>query len=88
MAELVPFRGLRYRAAAGDLGSVIAPPYDVISPAQQAALYDRTPYNGVRLEYSRDPAPERYATAARALLAWRTEAAALAPEAVPAPYRY
>ena len=88
MAELVPFRGLRYRAAAGDLSSVIAPPYDVISPAQQAALYDRSPYNVVRLEYSREPAPERYATAARELLAWRTEAGALAPDAVPSLYRY
>lgn len=88
MAELRPFRGLRYRTANDDLSAVIAPPYDVISPAQQQALYERGPHNVIRLEYSREEAPARYATAARDLVAWRGEQGVLALEAEPALYRY
>jgi uncharacterized protein (DUF1015 family) len=89
MAELVPFRGLRYRAdLAGGLGAVIAPPYDVISAQQQESLYERSPYNVIRLEYGREPAPERYALAARALADWRANGAALKEERRPALYRY
>lgn len=89
MADLAPFRGLRYRLdGSGDLSAVIAPPYDVISPAQQDALYERSPYNVIRLEFGREPVPERYAAAARALAAWRAEGGVLAAEPVPALYRY
>lgn len=88
MADLLPFRGLRFQAdRVGGLGRVIAPPYDVISADGQAALYDRGPYNVIRLEYGRDPAPARYANAAAALATWR-EDGALAAEARPALYRY
>lgn len=87
MAEMVPFPGLRYRLPAADLSDVIAPPYDVISPAQQDALYDRSPYNVIRLEYSRAPLPGRYDAVARELAAWRAQAV-LQPEATPALYRY
>ena len=46
MAVVRPFRGLRYVAAhAGDLGCLIAPPFDVISPAQQRALHEASPFN-------------------------------------------
>ena len=43
MAVVTPFHALRYDPARVDLEAVIAPPYDVISPAQQAALYERSP---------------------------------------------
>ena len=44
MAVVAPFPGVRYDAArVGRLGDVVAPPYDVISPAEQAALYDAQP---------------------------------------------
>jgi uncharacterized protein (DUF1015 family) len=89
MADLVPFRGVRYRGDHdGDLSAVIAPPYDVISPAQQDALYQRSPHNVIRLEYSREPAPQRYALAAAELAAWRREGGPLLTEAQPALYRY
>ncbi len=48
MAQIAPFAGIYY----GDnlpLEEVIAPPYDVLSPAQQQALYDKHPQNIVRL---------------------------------------
>ena len=38
VAQILPLRGFRYTSAAGDFGSLLAPPYDVISPAQQKAL--------------------------------------------------
>jgi uncharacterized protein (DUF1015 family) len=89
MVDLAPFRGLRYRLdGSNDVSSVIAPPYDVISPAQQDALYERSPYNVIRLEYRREPAPERYALAARDLSTWRGKAGVLVAEPAPALYRY
>ena len=50
MALIVPFRGISYDPPkAGDLNRVVAPPYDVISPEAQDALYRRHPQNVVRL---------------------------------------
>src|SRR5215213_8407199 len=89
MADLAPFRGVRYRGEPpGDLSTVIAPPYDVISPAQQDALYDRSPHNVIRLEYGREPPPVRYDTAAAALAQWRADNGPLMVEQQPALYRY
>ena len=78
MAEVRPFRGLRYDAARVDPAVAIAPPYDVISAAQQAALYERSPYNIVRIEYGEQRATDsasnnRYTRAARDLGAWQRE---------------
>lgn len=88
MAELRAFRGLRYRPI-DPPGSVIAPPYDVISPRQQDALYESSPYNVIRLEYPREEGEARYAAAARALAAWRgPETSALVAERTPALYLY
>jgi uncharacterized protein (DUF1015 family) len=67
------------------MASVVAPPYDVISPAEQAALYDRSPYNAVRLVLPREP--DRAAAAARTLREW-IEAQVLVADAEPALYVY
>jgi uncharacterized protein (DUF1015 family) len=72
MAILRPFRALRYNpAVVGDLSTVVAPPYDVISPARRDALYERSAFNAVRLILNR--APDPYAAAAQALRAWRRD---------------
>ena len=48
--EVGPFKAFRFDAdIVGDVGSCIAPPYDVISPAQQEQLYKRSKYNIVRI---------------------------------------
>ena len=76
MAEIRPFRGLRYQAGLViDQASVIAPPFDAISLDQQRALYARSPYNIVRLEYgeAHDDDHEkdnRYTRAAATLAQW------------------
>lgn len=89
MAEMVPFRGLRYRAHPTDgLNAVIAPPYDVISPAQRDALYNRGEFNVIRLELNREPAPARYEAAGGLLTAWRQSGDVLIADDRPAFYRY
>jgi uncharacterized protein (DUF1015 family) len=87
MAELKPFRGVRYQVASADAGKVIAPPYDVISAQQQEGLYALSPYNVIRLEYPREQGEQRYRAAAATLAGW-TEAGILAPEGTPALYLY
>jgi len=50
MAKIVPFRALRYNLEqVKNPAAVMAPPYDVISPALQENLYSRDPANVVRL---------------------------------------
>jgi uncharacterized protein (DUF1015 family) len=86
MAVVSPFRALRYDAAyVGDLGAVVAPPYDVISSAQQDALYARSRWNVVRLILPREPG--RAAAAATTLRAW-IESGVLALDPEPALYFY
>jgi len=91
MAEARPFHGLRY-ADHLDPALLIAPPYDVISPQQQRALYERSPHNVVRIEYPEqrpgdDEAANRYTRAAAELLAWRA-AGILRADDPPAIYAY
>ncbi len=93
MADLRPFRGLRYRAdVVGDVASVLAPPYDVIDAERQAALHEASPYNVVRLELGQERPGDgleenRYTRAAVALSEWRSSRA-LAQEERPAFYVY
>ncbi|HEU0169336.1 MAG TPA: DUF1015 domain-containing protein [Chloroflexota bacterium] len=71
MAEVAPMPGLRFRDV--PLADVLAPPFDVISPEQQATLYERSPYNVVRLELGREA--DRYAQARRTYEGWRASGA-------------
>ncbi len=87
MAQLRPFRGLRYRVPAAGAGRVIAPPYDVVSTQQQTALYDLSPHNIIRIEYGRESGEERYTAAAAALQGWRMDGI-LAPDTTPSLYLY
>ncbi|MCG3175549.1 MAG: hypothetical protein MOGMAGMI_00482 [Candidatus Omnitrophica bacterium] len=73
MPHIRPFKAWRYDARiAGRLDRVYAPPYDVISAREQAALKSRSPYNFVRVELpdGRDGA-QKYAAAADILKDWR-----------------
>ena len=49
MAEVKPFRAVRYGEGAGPLDTLVAPPYDVISPAERERLAARNPHNVVHL---------------------------------------
>ena len=67
--RIEPFRGLFFNPQrCGDLAAIVAPPYDLIGPDRQEQLYQRSPYNVVRLEFGREP--DRYAAAAAMLDQW------------------
>jgi uncharacterized protein (DUF1015 family) len=76
MADIRAFRGFRYDLGrAGPLSDLVAPPYDVVDPALQRALYSKSPHNAIRLELPADepgdtPTRNRYTRAAQALSGW------------------
>ena len=85
MPDIQPFRGLLYRLPDADLSKVLAPPYDVITPAHQAELYARDPRNIVRVVLSRTPGDAAYDEAGATFRGW-VAAGLLAPDAEPALY--
>jgi len=51
LAEIKPFKGVLYsKSIIGDLSTIVAPPYDVISEEAQKNLLKKSKYNVVRLE--------------------------------------
>lgn len=76
--SLTPFRAVRFTADNGRLGSLLSPPYDVISPAERAALVARDDVNVVRLilpdQAEADLAGgDQYAGAVTLLESWLTD---------------
>ncbi len=76
MPRFAPFTGLRYDPARVEPSKVIAPPYDVVGPAERAALVARHSANAILVELP-EPDPrsggDRYAAAAARLAAWRSD---------------
>jgi len=76
MADIRAFRAFRYDLGrVGNLSDVVCPPYDVIDDRLQQALYERSPYNVIRLELNKPEAGEtessnRYTRAAGFLRDW------------------
>jgi len=55
MANIIPFKGTLYNPEkVKDISKVVAPPYDVISPAEQEELYNLDPYNIIRILLGKD----------------------------------
>ncbi len=77
MAEIVPFRGVRYALEEGRrLGSLLAPPYDQITPEKRDELLRRSPYNVAHLTLGEEragdgPLSNRYTRAADAWREWQ-----------------
>ncbi len=76
MADIRAFRGFRYDLGrAGALSDLVAPPYDVVDARLQQVLYERSPYNAIRLELTKDQPGDsdtenRYNRAARDVKEW------------------
>jgi uncharacterized protein (DUF1015 family) len=87
MAEIAAFRGILYSPKAGPAGKLLAPPYDVISPAERAQLAALDPHNCVRLILPEGEGDEKYARAGRELREWLA-AGVLVRDDQPALYRY
>ncbi len=69
MAEIKAFRALRYDLEkAGDIGSLVCPPYDIISEEQRETFLRENPCNVIRLELPRGKDP--YNEAGRTLEDW------------------
>ncbi|UCG10022.1 MAG: DUF1015 domain-containing protein [Dehalococcoidia bacterium] len=91
MAEVQPFRGVRYnQQLVKDLASVICPPYDIIPPQMEQELYLSSDYNFVRLEAARELPQDmgednKYTRAAATLKQW-LEQGVLQVDGVPAIY--
>ncbi len=79
MADVRAFRAFRYDLGrVGALSDVVAPPYDVIDSALQQTLYDRSPYNVIRLILNKEGPGDtdhdnRYTRAAATLRDWQRD---------------
>ena len=102
MAQIYPFRALRYDTSRVRMEDVVTQPYDKISPAMQQRYYELSPYNLIRIILGKHepsdtepqdflPPGERahnvYTRAANYLSGWRKEEI-LRQEAEPALYGY
>lgn len=89
MADIAPLTPLRYdlgKFAAG-LGSVVAPPYDVIDDAKRAELAARDAHNIVHVDLPLGEGDQKYENAGRLLRSW-IEQGVLVRDGEPAFYRY
>src|SRR3989338_5871967 len=69
--KVLPFRGILYdKAKAGNMADVVSPPYDVIDDIHQKELYDRSPFNFVRVDLPRQPGDLRYEVARKTFVDW------------------
>ncbi len=72
MADIRPFRALRFTEQAGRIDQLTCPPYDIISEEQRQAYLAANPHNIIRLELPRDGA-DPYQTAGETLRRWLDE---------------
>jgi uncharacterized protein (DUF1015 family) len=92
MADIHPFRAIRYDLQRVPVAQVVTQPYDKITPAMQDRYYAASPYNLVRIILGRrEPEDEAsnnvYTRAAAYGRAWRAEAI-LRQDGTPSIYAY
>jgi len=76
MADIIPFRALRYDPQQVSVAQAVTQPYDKITPAMQERYYAASPYNLVRIilgrrEAADSPANNVYTRAAADFRTWR-----------------
>jgi uncharacterized protein (DUF1015 family) len=89
MAKIEPFRAVIYNPGEiRSLSSVVCPPYDIISPAQQQYYHDLHPYNFIHILLGKDiPGEDKYRRAAQLFRDWQKDKI-LIPDRSPAIYFY
>lgn len=93
MAKIIPFKGILYnKEKIRDMKDVVAPPYDVISPAEQEELHKRHENNVVRLILGKEsdsdtPDNNRYTKARDSFDSWQRDSI-LIKDAFPSIYVY
>ena len=95
MAEVIPFRGILYnipKASKSKGEELLAPPYDIITSQYREVLYQKSPYNIVKIDFGRehpedDDSQNRYTRAKGFLDEWMREGV-LRRSGTPAFYSY
>ena len=92
MANIAPFRALRYDPAKVTLSNVVTQPYDKITPEMREAYYSASPYNLVRIILGKtkaadNPGDNPYTRASGFFAGWRKEGV-LARDPDPSIYLY
>jgi len=92
MADILPFRALRYDPSKVTAGEVMTQPYDKITPAMQDGYYAASPYNLVRIILGKSQPNDNdqenvYTRAAASLRQWQAEGVLLR-DAEPSIYVY
>ena len=72
MAEIKPFRGVRFTEKAGNMDDLLCPPYDIINKQQRLGYLCKNPNNIVKIELpvEEEGVEDRYAAAAGVLDGW------------------
>jgi uncharacterized protein (DUF1015 family) len=78
MADIIPFRALRYNMSKAPPGEVLTQPYDKITAAMQERYYELNPYNLVRIILGKSEAKDNdhenvYSRAAGLLKQWQAQ---------------
>ncbi|HET6513854.1 MAG TPA: DUF1015 domain-containing protein [Thermodesulfovibrionales bacterium] len=78
MTEVIPFTGILYNASRVSGDDVVAPPYDIITPELRELLYQKSPYNIVRIDAGAEASGDhegenKYLRAASFLKEWLSE---------------
>jgi uncharacterized protein (DUF1015 family) len=78
MAKVIPFKGTLYNPQKVNVSETMAPPYDIVTSEYKDALYSRSPYNIIRIDFGKDEDTDnedvnRYTRASGFLSAWRDE---------------
>jgi uncharacterized protein (DUF1015 family) len=92
MADILPFRALRYNSSKVSPDEVMTQPYDKITPAMQDKYYESSPYNLVQVILGKQQSGDNdqqnvYTRAASLLKKWQDEGV-LQPETEPSLYVY
>lgn len=92
MAKIIPFKGILYNRDKVSGDTVIAPPYDIISPEFKEQLYQKSPYNVVRIDFGKETPDDntgnnKYTRAKNFLSKW-LEQGILVRDSEPAFYAY
>jgi uncharacterized protein (DUF1015 family) len=85
MADIKPFKAIRYTEKASDLENLITPPYDKIDSDQQKEYYAKSPYNYCRLILPTEA--NKYETAQQRIQKWISDGV-LAKDDAPAVFVY
>ncbi len=93
MANIFPFRGIRYNEKQiRDLSKVVSPPYDIITDEEQDHFYRASPHNVIRIEFgkkfSKDNGSRNRYTRAKSFLTQWLRRGVLTQDAAPSIYIY